>query len=138
MKKIKSVSAFILIFAILFATFIPVFAWENIEDYGTNFTIDGSGNATVGLQYIAKPGEFNEARVSVKIKKRVLGIFWDTVEIGYPDNEWVAYGFGENMTLSETFALEATGTYHAIFNITFYGTDGSTDEIEETLEAVYR
>lgn len=73
----------------------------------------------------------------MKIQKRFLGIFWSTVDIGYTDNEWIAYCYDLNGTVYNSFPLEDTGTYRAVFTVEIYGKDGSVDTIEDKITSTY-
>ena len=110
--------------------------WNNIYGEIFDFQISTSGAATVTVQY-SGTSSFSYARLTVKLQKRVLGIFWNTVDIGYGDNEWVIISAQPTNIFSKTFNLEDTGTYRAKIKLEVFGTDGSVDTIEETLEYKY-
>lgn len=89
------------------------------------------------MTYDAKVDVFSHAKISVKIPKRFLGIFWSTVDIGYTDNEWIAYNYDTDGYFSNSFPLEDTGTYRAVFTVEIYGKDGSVDTIEDKITSTY-
>ena len=108
----------------------------NCNDCACMFTAAG-GEAQVAISYVAKSDVFTSAKLTVKIQKRFLGLFWTTVDIGEPDNEWVAYCYDVYGDLYNSFPLESTGTYRAVFTVEFYGTSGVVDVIEDTIQSVY-
>ena len=117
---------------------------DNIMPYYTNcnkcslsFTVSDPGEAHVGITYNAKSDVFSEARVTVKIQKKFLGLFWKTVDIGLTNNEWTDSSTNINGYFYNSFDVDGTGTYRAIFTVQIIGTDGSVDLIEETIESKY-
>ena len=119
-------------------------AKNQISPYYTNcdrcvlsFAVIDPGEAHVDITYNAKSGLFSEARITVKIQKRFLGIFWKTVDIGLPNNEWTATSTDVNGDFYNWFNVDGTGTYRANFTVEIIGTDGSVDLIEETRECKY-
>ena len=101
------------------------------------FTVSAPGTAYVGVTYNAYSDTFLEAKVTVKIQKRVLGVFWKTVDIGYANDEWVDYSEAVNGYFYNSFAISGTGTYRANFTVEITGKDGSCDVIEDTIERKY-
>ena len=95
------------------------------------------GEAHVAVSYVAKSETFTYAKLTVKIQKRFLGVFWSTVDIGETNNEWIAYCYDELGDFYNSFPLDSTGTYRAVLTIQFYGTTGVVDEIEDTIVSVY-
>lgn len=117
---------------------------QGISTYLTNcnkcsctFAAGYEGQALVGVTYNAKSDVFTYAKLTVKIQKRFLGIFWTTVDIGETNNEWVAYCYDVDGEFYNAFPLESTGTYRAVFTVEFYGTSGVVDVIEDTIQSVY-
>jgi hypothetical protein len=99
--------------------------------------VSAEGEAHVAVTYVAKSDVFSYAKLTVKIQKRFLGVFWNTVDIGEPNNEWVAYCYDVRGDFYNYFPLDSTGTYRAVFTIEFYGTTGVVDVIEDTIKSVY-
>ena len=100
------------------------------------FYIDSNGVAEVLSEYYGYSSYFVSASITVKIQKRVLGVFWQTVDIGEPDNVWTytsteyASGFVRSTQLTDK------GTYRAVFTYSFVGTNGN-DELEEKVTYTY-
>lgn len=144
-KKLDKIITIILTVVMLTATIIPqnVGAENSISPYLLNtdkcvcsFSAS-TGTAYVNVTYDAKVDVFSHAKISVKIPKRFLGIFWSTVDIGYTDNEWIAYNYDTDGYFSNSFPLEDTGTYRAVFTVEIYGKDGSVDTIEDKITSTY-
>lgn len=147
-KILKSVIIAILTISVLATSNIVVWADEGtnnqISPYLINcdrcvfsFNVVDPGKAQVSIVYTAKRDVFSEAIVSVKIQKRFLGIFWKTVDIGLPNNEWIDTSTDVNGVFYNSFDVDGTGTYRAIFTVEIIGIDGSADLIEDTIEAKY-
>ena len=149
MKKFfKKVVVSLLAIAMLFSGGIIASAAESANDgispYYTNcnkcslsFTVADPGEAHVGVTYNAKNDVFKEARVTVKIQKKFLLFFWQTVDIGFANNEWTDSSTNVNGYFYNSFDVDGTGTYRAIFTIQIIGINGSVDLIEETIESKY-
>lgn len=150
MKNIKKVVCIMFALLLAFLCAIPIAAQENITNETvvtprlshcgaclTTFAISDSGIAKIYVQYDGYPETFVEAKVTVKIQKRFLGLFWKTVDIGDTNDEWVAYSNEVYGSFRKTFSVDGTGTYRAKFKIEIRGTDGTVDVIEKTVEYVY-
>lgn len=146
----KRILILVLIFSMLFVTGIGVFtvsAAENEETVTPRFTncnqcnfmfrVLDPGEAHVGVTYNAKSDVFTQAKVTVKIQKKFLGLFWTTVDIGTTNDEWVAYSTAINGQFYNYFNVDGTGTYRAVFCVEIYGTSGAVDIIENTIEYKY-
>ena len=100
----------------------------------TSFSVDDTGIAAVSVRYVGRADTFVEAKVTVQIQKRFLGFFWKTVDIGYANDEWIAYSTDLNGIFYNTFSVDDSGTYRAKFKVEIRGTDGTVDVIEDTIE----
>ena len=101
------------------------------------FAVIAPGEAQVLVTYYAKSDVFTQARLTVKIQKKFLGLFWRTVDIGTTNDEWVAYSSATNGQFYNSFDVDGTGTYRAVFCLEIYGTSGAVDTIEDTIEFKY-
>lgn len=101
------------------------------------FTVADPDTAHVGVTYYGYPDSFVQAKVTVQIQKRFLGLFWKTVDIGYTNNKWVAYSNDVNGYFYNTFTVDGTGTYRANFTLEITGSDGTVDVMEDTIESKY-
>ncbi len=147
MEKIQKLTAIILVIATLFCLAVPVSAAEN-EDYGimpifencdmstASFDIFDDV-ATVAVEYMGIQSRFSRVEISVKIEKRFLGIFWNDVDIGYPDSTWTASSTVYADIIIGTFPITEAGVYKATFDIYYYGVDGSVDHVEDILTYDY-
>lgn len=94
----------------------------------------GAGNFLVS--YYAHPDTFRLAKLTVVFQKRVLGLFWQTVDIGTTNNEWVAYCTDLQGDFYDTVMLDGTGTYRAVFKLEIHG-ELTTDVIEDDIDYQY-
>lgn len=117
---------------------------DQISPYYTNcnkcvfsFNVIDPGKAHINITYSAINDVFREAQITVKIQKRFLLIFWNTIDIGLPNNEWTATSTDIDGYFYNCFDVDGTGTYRAIFTVEIIGIDGSVDLIEDTIESKY-
>ncbi len=101
------------------------------------FAILEPGEAHVLVTYYAKTDVFVQAKLTVKIQKKFLGLFWRDVDIGMTDNKWIEYSYDVDGQFYNYFPADGTGTYRAVFLLEMHGTTGVSDTIEETLEYNY-
>ena len=101
-----------------------------------SFTISDSGEACVSVWYLGD-SNFKLAKLTVRFQKKVLGLFWKTVDIGEVDNQWTVYSSNVNEVFNYYVDLEDTGTYRVVISLELTTTSGSVDEIEETIECKY-
>ena len=111
--------------------------WNNTNTCTFSFAVLDPGTAYVEAIYSAKAEAFTQAKLTVKIQKRCLGVFWKTVDIGLTDDEWISYCYDRNGEFYNSFAADGTGTYRAVFTLEIAGTGGETDVIEQTIEYKY-
>ena len=89
------------------------------------------------VSYIGNPDTFMVAQLTVTFEKKVLGVFWRTVEIGTENNEWVGYNADLRGEFYDYVTLDGTGTYRANFRLEIMGAD-SSDIIEESMTYKYQ
>lgn len=151
-KQLTKILATVMIVAILCGNLLPFVAGatnasqdeERISPRLSNcntctftFTVTDPNRALVGVTYVANENYFTYARLTVKIQKKVLGLFWSTVDIGEPNNEWVSDCYYVDGYFYNEFAADGNGTYRAVFTAEFHGNSGTTDVIEDTIEVEY-
>lgn len=144
-RRFTIIWLFILAFILLFANVSSVFAanegvaprWSNCNKYTFSFNVLDPGEAHISVSYIAESGVFVQAKSTVKIQKKFLGLFWTTVDIGTTNDEWVEYCTDVYGDLYNYFPVSGTGTYRAVFKLEITGTNGSVDVIEDTIEYKY-
>lgn len=142
----KRISIIILILSMLFVSGIGSFtvSAEEISPRLTNcnnseatFKVLDPGEAHISVTYNAKSDVFTYAKLTVKIQKKFLVLFWKNVDIGTTDNEWVSYCYDVNGQFYNYFPVDGTGTYRAVFCLEIYGSSGAVDTIEDTIEFKY-
>ena len=140
----------VLILSMLFVMGIGTFTVSAAENEGmvtprfTNcdqcnfiFRVLDPGEAHISVRYSAKADVFTQAKLTVKIQKKFLGLFWRTVDIGTTNDEWIAYSNDVYGEFYNYFNVDGTGTYRAVFCVEIYGTSGAVDTIENTIEYKY-
>ena len=118
-----------------YETTYPRFA--NVNQCTFTFQVLSPGEAHVGVTYAAKSDVFVHSKLTVKIQKKFLGLFWTTVNINEPNNEWVSTSDMVNGYFYNSFPVNGTGTYRALFTVEITGINGTIDTIENTIEFKY-
>lgn len=103
----------------------------------TNFTISSSGRATVQVEYSGIKGTTTKVTSTIYLQKKILGLFWTTVDIGTTNDQWVDSSTRYEGYFIHSFQLESTGTYRAVFKVVFSGSGGADDVIEDKIEKKY-
>ena len=146
----KRILTLVLILSMLFVMGIGTFTVSAAENEGTVtprftncdqcnfiFRVLDPGEAHISVRYSAKADVFTQAKLTVKIQKKFLGLFWRTVDIGTTNDEWIAYSNDVYGEFYNYFNVDGTGTYRAVFCVEIYGTSGAVDTIENTIEYKY-
>ena len=105
-------------------------------DFSMAFVVIDPGVADFFVSYNGNPNTFMIAKLTVTFEKKVLGLFWRTVDIGMENNEWIGYNADLQGDFYDNVTLDGTGTYRANFRLQIYGAD-SSDIIEETIACIY-
>lgn len=134
-KTLHSLLLVLLTMVILCTGVLPAFAVdEGVSTCMTNCAganmsfgvVDGEASFTV--TYYAKEATFIQAKLTVQIQKKFLGVFWKDAA-----DEWVGYCTDLDGLFAATIPVDATGTYRAIFKLEIFGTS-DIDVIEETIK----
>ena len=139
MKKITKTFLIISLALIMCLSSIPVFASEADTGISPRLSHMGSGKfvfsatETGGHVTVTYEGydSFVQARVTVKLQKRFLLVFWNDVD------EWTTTSTELLGFLSHTFTLNGKGTYKASLTLEVTGTDGTVDVINDSIESTY-
>lgn len=111
--------------------------YNNTMGTSTNFTITTDGLATVTAVYNGHTDVTYGARVTSYIEKRTLGLFWNRVDIGQPNNEWVDTSSALYDVFGHEFQLTSKGTYRATVTYEVCGNGGPADIINYQQERTY-
>lgn len=136
---IKAWLPVMLIFSLVCMSIVPAYAefqqsprYTNTQRANMTFSVDGSG-AHVTASYIALEETFLQARLTVTLEKKVLGLFWTDV-----GDTWTSdYCYDYLGYISATLPASGKGTYRATIKLTVYGNQGIADVIDNTIEAKY-
>ena len=90
---------------------------------------DGEGHASVS--YEGYSDSFMMAKVTFKLQKRFLLVFWNDVD------EWSATNVELCGFFYHIFELDGKGTYRVKMTLEVAGNDGTIDVIEDTRESTY-
>ena len=110
----------------------PTPRFTNTIECDMTFGVDGNGAGFV-VTYEAVEETFLQAKLTVKLEKKVLGLFWTQV-----GDTWTSdYCYDFLGYISGTLPASGKGTYRATFKLTVYGNQGIADVIDHTIDAKY-
>ena len=112
---------------------IPVKAAEVEPRYnvtsniGVNFDIKNN-LATAQVSYVGRINQVKEAKVTTKLEKQFLWVFWTY------ETEWTDVSTKEDDLFTHTYGV-SSGTYRITVTFEITGTDGTTDTFTDQREA---
>lgn len=110
----------------------PTPRFTNIIECDMAFNVNGNG-ANFAVTYTAIEETFLQAKLTVKLEKKVLGLFWTQV-----GDTWTSdYCYDYLGYIADTIPADGKGTYRATFKLTVYGNQGIADVIDHTIDAKY-
>lgn len=106
--------------------------YNNLTSANIYCSVNSSGELQALLSVSGIKGRTTQIHVELYVEKKILGLFWSRVDIGYTNNVWV--DSTTNHTYSHSFitSLPSTGTYRTTVTFTVSGTGGSDDVIVKT------
>ena len=90
------------------------------------------GEASFYVSYMGREETFVQAKLTVQIQKKFLGLFWRDAA-----DEWVGYSTEVVGQIYDDIPIDGAGTYRAVFKLEVFGSTGVTDVIEDTLQYKY-
>ena len=101
--------------------------YNNVLNHSETFVIDENGDVQISVSYSGQKNILESADIKVTLKKCVLWIFWNDVEV-WTDSSTNYYYYN-------TFSTNVGGgTYRALIEYTFNGNNGSPDIITQEIE----
>lgn len=160
MKICKKIAAVVLVFTILMGSIlisgalnVPLQAPWLSAAYMHLSTCKFSADGTPGeenqvrfqITYDGDPTNFSHARLTLRLQKRVLGIFWKNVSITATEriNEeaitvkngvWQSENQALHGTFSDVILVGEAGKYRILFTVETFGADGSAEKVERRME----
>lgn len=111
--------------------------YNNAVSCSISSSVNSNGKLSVLLIGNGIKGKTTRIGAELYVEKRILGIFWTRVNIGYTDNVWIDSVTGASFLNTFTTNLSSTGTYRVTVTFTFSGTGGPDDVIVKTSTATY-
>lgn len=145
-KSIKKLSALLLALCLLIvpSAAVTASAEEGIMPYYNNVTstytamnINSSGQMSIAYQYAGSSSKTTKAVITTYIEKKVLGLFWQRVNNGQPDNQWVDTIYKYEYSGYRKVQLNSSGTYRVKVQYKIYGSGGAADVIDYESEDSY-
>jgi hypothetical protein len=135
----KKVTVFALaLLMLVMSVFVPMkkaeaaMMYNNVIYANMNCTVNSAGKLQVALSALGINGKTTNIKVELYVEKKILGLFWTRVNIGYDNNTWT--DSTTNISYSNTFNtdLQSSGTYRVTTTFTVSGSGGAADVIEKT------
>lgn len=106
--------------------------YNNTTDAYLSCSVNSNGQLQASMSVVGIKNKTTRIDIELYVEKRILGVFWSRVDIGYPNNIWTAST--SNYSYSHTFTtnLPSSGTYKVTVTYTVSGSGGSDDIIERT------
>ena len=137
----KRIFMMFLCLSLVLCASLPSFAMETRLSHGIRaellFGITETGLAEASVEYQANDTSFTNATIETYIQKRTLGFIWTKVDNGEINKTWVDTSTARDDYFVHHLQLDDTGTYRAVFKITFSGTGAEDDVITDKIECVY-
>ena len=141
MKKTAKTLLILALTLVMLFTGVPTFAAE--ADTGISprlshmsggvFTFSAlDDGAHVSITYEGYTDSFVRAEVTVKLEKRVMLLFWKDLDT------WSATSTELCGHFYHIFEHDGKGTYKATMTLKVYGTDGTYDVIEDSIQSSYK
>ena len=111
--------------------------YNNVGMTDSSFYIDANGIAYIMVSYYGSTNITSGGIITVKLERKILGLFWETVDIGTSDNIWRVSSTAPTFSHDFTHQLSDTGTYRATIHYTIFGTGGASDKIDDELTYTY-
>ena len=97
------------------------------------------------ITYDGDEGAFSHARLTLRLQKRVFGLFWKNVPITATERMsedaitlkngvWQSENQAMHGTFSDVILVEEAGKYRVLFTVETFGTDGSAEKVEQRME----
>ena len=135
-----TVKTLLLIFLSMFMCLssIPTYAAENqiiprlshMDDASFVFSAEETGGY-IEVDYTGYAESFLGAKLTVKVEKRFLLVFWNDV------GTWTATSTDLNGYFSYVMPLNGSGKYRATFTLEVLGKDGTLDVVDMVIESDY-
>ena len=137
MKKTLKSTILVMLSLLMCLTSIPVYAAESENQItprlshmaDASFSFDATSYVGyIDATYTGYDASFVSAKLTVKVEKRFLLVFWN--EVG----TWTATSTDIHGSFYHEMALNGSGTYRATFVLEVTGTDGTVDVVDMVIE----
>ena len=111
--------------------------FNNTANYVCSSSVNASGKLRTDLNVSGFKNITTQIQADLYVEKRILGIFWQRVNIGYTNNVWHDSTTSYHYNNFFTFQLPTTGTYRVTVTFTVSGSGGPDDIITATNTVTY-
>ena len=111
--------------------------YDNIIKSNLITNVDNSGNLKIIYDITSRSDSTSKIVVTTYFEKKHLGLFWQRVDTGSPNDEWVTTIYSSSYNKTRTFTLPENGTYRTTVVYQVHGTDGTVEEVTHQKEVTY-
>ena len=141
MRKLKTTMMLLLCVLMVLSSTLPVYAANARLSHGViatcSYDIAATGYSEAVITYAGNSTSFTHITVETYIQKRSLGFIWTKVDNGEDGKTWIDTSTSDHGSFRHGLQLDSTGTYRAVFTITFSGIGAEDDVIEDKIERTY-
>ena len=147
-EPLKKMFSLLLALLIVCTSLSPAYASQTEDEAmpRLNTMIDVSSAANLsssGLLYVINTYATNDSQISrvvvtTYVEKRNLLLFWDRVDIGTTNDEWVDRGGNGDFSKAHTAQMPGSGTYRVTVTFEVYNSSNTLlDSIEKVIKKSY-
>lgn len=103
--------------------------YDNIITSDLNTNVDSNGNLKINYVIVGNSSSTSKIVITTYFEQKYLGLFWQRVDTGSPNDEWVSTIYDYTYNGSRTFTLPEAGTYRTTVTYEVYGTNGTIETI---------
>lgn len=111
--------------------------YDNISKSNLTTSVDSNGILKITYNIVCNPNSTSKIVITTYFEQKYLGLFWQRVDTGSPNDEWVSTIYNYTYNGTRTFTLPETGTYRTTVIYQVYGTNGSIEQVTCQKEVTY-
>ena len=111
--------------------------YNNTKVVRTYCNVNDNGLLTISYNVDGFSDRTTKIVITTYVEREVLGLFWNRVVNGQPNDEWVDTIHNYKYNGSRTFKLSSTGRYRVNVTYKIYGSGGSADTVPYQAEVTY-
>lgn len=111
--------------------------YDNIITSDLNTNVDSNGNLKINYVIVGNSSSTSKIVITTYFEQKYLGLFWQRVDTGSPNDEWISTIYNNSYSGTRTFSLPEKGTYRTTVIYQVHATDGTVEQITHQKEVTY-